>query len=179
MESNRFYKGYKMKFSGKIIVASVLSASIFGSAHAAIVGAEVGALIGVSINSQQHLNLDADTTFSAGAFGRIWLKPSIVRIAPFVKWESIGSLDDTRRSNNFQYGVLLGAYVSKLTPYIGVAYSHFTNTALEHTWAINYGFKFDLPGHITLGIDGSYQSPKLVGVKVDINRVGVTLGIEF
>lgn len=168
-----------MKTFKNVILASILLAGVSNVSHAAFIGAEVGGLFGASINSIGAHNLDADTKFAVGAYFKAWLKPGMFRLAPFVKWESVGSLDDRVRYNNFQYGLLLGAYIQRVTPYIGLAYSHFTNTGLEHTWAVNYGVHFSLPAHITLGIEASYQNPKLSGVKVDINRVSATLGVQF
>ncbi|MWV62861.1 outer membrane beta-barrel protein [Helicobacter saguini] len=168
-----------MRVFKSVVLTGILGMSVSSVSSAAILGAEVGGIFGASINSVNAGNLDADTTFAVGAYGKLWLKPGMLRIAPFVKWESVGSLDDKVRYNNFQYGGLIGVHVSKITPYVGIAYSHFTNTALEHTWAVNYGVHVSLPAHITIGIEASYQSPKLSGIKVDINRVSATLGVQF
>ena len=158
------------------ILASVLGFT--SVSYAAVIGGEIGGVFGANFNDARS-SFDADTEFSAGLYGRLWIKPSILRIAPFVKWESIGSLESNHRYNNFQYGGLLGVNFSIVTPYIGMAYSHFTNSALEPTWAVNYGIQIALPAHITLGIDGSYQHPKFLGMKVEMHKIGATLGIQF
>ncbi|RDU66234.1 hypothetical protein CQA53_04275 [Helicobacter didelphidarum] len=165
-----------MKALKATILASILGV---GVSNAAIISAEIGGSFSASMGNVKAFNLDDKAVFSGGAYARVWLKPSILRIGGFFKWESIGSLEQTSRWNNFQYGGLLGFEMARITPYIGIAYSHFTNIAFNPTWALNYGVKFSLPFHITLGIEGSYQEPRMSGVKVETHRIGATLGLEF
>ena len=75
------------------ILASVLGFT--SVSYAAVIGGEIGGVFGANFNDARS-SFDADTEFSAGLYGRLWIKPSILRIAPFVKWESIGSLESNQ-----------------------------------------------------------------------------------
>lgn len=87
---------------------------------------------------------------------------------------------------NLQYGALIGFDIPLigLLPYAGASFSQFTsNSAFEHTFAVNYGIKFGIPfiPLLTLGIDGSFQNPKIKNTdsRLIINRIAMTIGIEI
>lgn len=185
-----------MKKNVKVaILAGILSTGILGGGIAQalpFVSFEAGGIVGADIKNIDGWKFDKNTDLTYGAYGRIWLKPGSFRIAPFVKWESIdgvslsGALDniisgnDIKRNNNLQYGVLAGFEVFYITPYVGIAYSQFTDPALSNTWALNYGVKVKIPIlPLTIGIDGSWQQPKSAGIEVNMNRIGATLGLQF
>ena len=103
----------------------------------------------------QKWKFDGDTNITYGAYARLWLKPGSFRIAPFIKWENITGITQNNavntiinggdRNNNLQYGAVLGLEFFYLTPYVGVAYSQFTNATISNTWALNYGLSLEIP----------------------------------
>lgn len=171
------------------VLASVLAA---GSAQALpFISPEVGGIVGTSFDAVKSGTIGGDTNITYGAYARLWLKPGSFRIAPFVKWENITGFTTNNavntiinggdRNNNLQYGAVLGLEFFYLTPYVGVAYSQFTNEAIANTWALNYGLKFKIPViPLAIGIDASWQKPKVLNTfEVDMHRIGVTLGLHF
>ncbi len=179
----------------KILKATVLASILTASVSQALpfISPEIGGMVGTSFDKVKDLKINSDTTFTYGAFARLWLKPGSFRIAPFVKWENISESNfnnivgnviqgnyDYNRNNNLQYGVLLGLEFFYITPYVGAAYSHFTDTHLSSTWALNYGLKIKIPViPLAVGVDASWQKPKLGDVEIDMHRVSATLSLHF
>lgn len=181
-----------MKMKNCIKATVLASFLVAGSAQALpFVSPEVGGMIGTSFENVKGWSFNDKTTLTYGAYGRVWLKPGIFRIAPFIKWENISGfsadnvtnaiLNLNARNNNLQYGALLGVEFFNLTPYVGVAYSQFTDSSIENTWALNYGLKFKIPViPLAIGIDASWQKPKISNaVEMDMHRVSLTLGLHF
>ncbi len=179
-----------MRVFRTMILSSILVAGATGITQALpFINLEAGMLIGTDIKSVT--NISPDTSFTYGAYGRIWLKPGNFRIAPFFKWENIdgvvlngtgiwNAFIEGPRNNNLQYGVLLGVEFFNISPYVGIAYSHFTDGGWSSTWALNYGLKFKIPIlPFAIGIEGSWQRPEVSGVKIDMNRIGAFLAIQF
>ncbi len=177
----------------RVLKATVLAGILTAGASQALpfVSPEVGGMIGTSFDNAKGFNINSDTNLTYGAFARLWLKPGSFRVAPFVKWENISEAsfanhfkdiitNEDSRNNNMQYGVLLGLEFFYLTPYVGAAYSHFTDTHFSSTWALNYGLKFKIPIlPLAIGIDASWQKPKLSGVEIEMHRVSATLSLHF
>ena len=179
----------------KFVKATVLASFLVAGSVQALpfVSPEVGGMLGTSIDSVKSRTFNGDTKFTYGAYARLWLKPGLFRIAPFIKWENItgysknnvipqvvmGGVD---RISNLQYGAVAGLELFYFTPYVGVAYSQFTGAAISNTWALNYGLKFKIPViPLAIGIDASWQNPRLLNYAGSdmINRVSLTLGFEF
>ena len=177
----------------KCIKAAVLASFLAaGSAQALpFISPEVGGMVGTSFDNAKGWKFDDDTNITYGAYARLWLKPGSFRIAPFIKWENITGFSRSNlvntllsggdRNNNLQYGAVVGLEFFYLTPYVGVAYSQFTDSTISNTWALNYGLKFKIPVlPLAVGIDASWQKPKVLNtVEVDMHRVSVTLGLHF
>ncbi|PAF41746.1 hypothetical protein [Helicobacter sp. 11S02596-1] len=124
--------------------------------------------------------------FTYGGYGRIWLGVSRVVFAPQFKYDVIAksSKDANDSYKNMQIGGLVGFEIPilPLTPYIGASYSTFENIGLKDTVSFNYGIKIDVPliPFLTIGLDGTYQKPKIVGGnRYEINRIGATIGLAF
>ncbi|MCI5787679.1 hypothetical protein [Helicobacter trogontum] len=177
------------KYVKTAVLASVLMA---GSAQALpFISPEVGGIVGTNIDVLKSGRIGDDTNLTYGAYGRLWLKPGSFRIAPFVKWENITGFTTNNlintiisggdRNNNIQYGAVVGLEFFYITPYVGVAYSQFTNETIADTWALNYGLKFKIPFlPLAIGVDASWQKPKVLNSsEVDMHRIGVTLGLHF
>lgn len=177
-----------------VVLASVLVAS---SAQALpFISPEIGGMVGTSFDSVKTQRIDSDTTITYGAYARLWLKPGSFRIAPFIKWENVTGFTKNNagnqilgavlgqpsiRNNNLQYGAVIGLEFFYLTPYVGVAYSQFTDPSIADTWALNYGLKFKIPVvPLAIGLDASWQKPKVLNsADVDMHRVSLTLGLQF
>lgn len=180
----------------KCIKVAVLASLLLASSSQALplISTEFGGMLGTSFDRAKDLNVDGDTNLTYGAYARVWLKPGSVRIAPFIKWENLTGfsqntvndalinlmLDNGNRSNNLQYGAVVGFEFFYFTPYAGISYSQFTDAAISNTWALNYGLKFDVPLFpITVGVDASWQKPKVKDLLVDMYRVNLTVGLQF
>lgn len=148
---------------------------------------------GISLQNESITN----TKLAYGAYARVWVGP-MIKFAPFVKWESAIGLGSAQLSfnkdvntsfvsyQNLQYGGLVGLRVPiiGLVPYAGASYSQFMNSPdLENTYAFNYGIKWEVPliPALTLGLDASYQKPKVLKTdkRANINRLQFTIGLEF
>ncbi len=174
----------------KCMKAAVLAGLLTAGSMQALpfISPEVGGMVGTTFDNVSSWNFNDHLTY--GAYGRLWLKPGSFRIAPFVKWENITGfskdnalnvvLNGNDRNNNIQYGAVVGFEFFWLTPYVGAAYSQFTNGAISNTWALNYGLKVKIPViPLAVGIDASWQKPKLGGIEVEMHRVSLTLGLHF
>lgn len=161
----------------KIILASLLGAtSLFGIG---IGNYQISPEIGVNLALED----SGKGTFAYGGYGRVWLGVSRVVIAPAFKYDVITKKDSLSTAyKNMQIGGLIGFElpIVSLTPYVGASYSDFFG-AYDSTASFNYGIKLKIPiVHITLGIDGTYQRPKAYnGIRVDMNRIGATIGFQF
>ncbi|PAF47490.1 hypothetical protein BKH46_03370 [Helicobacter sp. 12S02634-8] len=139
--------------------------------------------IGANLSYQNN-----DNRFTYGGYARVWLGVSRVVFAPQFKYDvasSVGKSDKSSYSNT-QWGGLVGFEIPilPLTPYIGASYSHFSNIGLHDTASFNYGIKIDVPliPFLTIGIDGTYQKPKIFGsngARFEFNRIGATIGLAF
>ncbi|STQ85639.1 hypothetical protein LS73_004225 [Helicobacter muridarum] len=172
---------YFTKICASGIVATALVAGSLGSSASALplIGIEAGGIVSADFSDAKHYNFDK-SSLSFGGYARIWLKTKI-RIAPFVKFESVSSGSLLKnRYNNIQYGAVVGYSIfGILTPYVGGSRSTFNNN-LTDTWALNYGLHFTLPlVPLAIGLDGSYQKPKLDGYNMNIHRIGLTLALQF
>lgn len=161
----------------KIILASLLGAtSLFGIGFG---NYQISPEIGVNLA----LENSGNGTFTYGGYGRVWLGVSRVVIAPAFKYDVITKKDSLSTAyKNMQIGGLVGFEIPiiPLTPYIGASYSDFFG-AYHSTASFNYGVKFKIPiVPLTLGIDGTFQRPKAFdGIRVNMNRIGVTIGLQF
>ncbi|RDU62841.1 hypothetical protein CQA53_09035 [Helicobacter didelphidarum] len=177
----------------KILKSSLFIATLGVGVSQALplIDIEFGVVLSTDIKNVSSWNFNNDTEFTYGAYGRLWLKTGKVRVAPFIKWESIDTITANNalqtlvsgepRTNNLQYGALFGVNLWIFTPYVGVAYSQFTGGSFDNTWALNYGINAKIPlVPISVGIDGSWQRPKIDGgVRANINRIGFNVGIQF
>lgn len=173
---------YFTKIGASGIVATTLAAGSLGSNVNALplIGVEAGGIVSADFSNAKRFNFDK-SSLAFGGYARIWLKTKI-RIAPFVKFESVSSGSLLKnRYNNIQYGAVVGYPIfGIITPYVGGSRSTFYKNSLTDTWAFNYGIHFTLPlVPLAIGLDGSYQKPKLDGYKMNIHRIGLTLAIQF
>ncbi|CBG39613.1 hypothetical protein [Helicobacter mustelae] len=160
----------------KIILGLVLfTSSVFAFSIGSL---QVSPEIGGNISYQN----TKGTKFTFGGYSRIWFGISRIVIAPQVKYDVI--YQGKANYYNLQAGGLIGFEmpVVPITPYIGVSWSKFYNIGLQNAAAFNYGVKFNIPSvrFLTFGVDGVYQAPKIIGGgRLGMNRIGVTLGVEF
>lgn len=161
-------------------------------------GGTDGTSVGISTNGLSLKNENiSNTKLAYGGYARVWLGP-MIKIAPFVKYEGAVGIGSAQLSlnkdvstsfvsyQNMQYGGLLGIRIPVigLVPYAGASYSQFMNSPdLENTVAFNYGIKWEIPliPALTIGLDGSYQKPKVLktDARANINRLQFTIGLEF
>lgn len=177
----------------KKIKASVLAIALgVGVGNALpLFDVDFGMILGTDFNVVKGWEFNRDTNFTIGGYARGWFKVSKLRLAPFIKYENTAGVKvnnvlqsivtgESRRDNNLQYGLLLGVNFGILTPYVGMGYSQFVNSNLSDTWALNYGLAIKIPViPMTAGIDASWQQPFADGVRLNVHRIGVTLGVRF
>ncbi|PAF51008.1 hypothetical protein [Helicobacter sp. 13S00477-4] len=139
---------------------------------------QVSPEIGANLSYQNGKN-----NFTYGGYARIWLGVSRIVFAPQFKYDVIAKHNNDYSYKNIQAGGLIGFDIPILpiTPYIGASYSTFDGVGLSDTAAFNYGIKIQIPLiHITVGLDGSYQKPKIIGGgRYEMNRIGATIGLIF
>lgn len=136
---------------------------------------------GINLSYQKEIK----NSFTYGGYARLWLGFSRIVIAPQFKYDVITQSNNISAAyKNMQIGGLLGFDVPilPLLPYIGASYSSFQGINLESTYSFNYGVRIGIPlvPLLFVGIDGSWQKPKVVGgTSYNMNRIGATIGIEF
>lgn len=185
----------------KIILALGLTmSSIFAiDLGILLISPEAGATLSYSqlkSEGESSVTFKNDTSFSPGAYARLWLGVAGFMIAPQVKYDYLGSTfsaenqaskTGTYHIHNIQYGGVLGYRIPfiKLTPFVGASLSTFKGIALEDTYAINFGVRWEIPfiPFLVLGFEGSWQKPetKLMGIgkKIEMLNLGGTIGFAF
>lgn len=126
--------------------------------------------------------LEARKQALVGGYARIWLFGDGLTIAPMVKYNYMFGEGDNKGWSNVQAGGLVGYRIFRFTPYIGASYSGFSNAGYADTTALNYGIYFDIPiVPISVGIDASWQNPKIIGIdsRSSQHQVALTLGLIF
>ncbi len=170
-----------MKKVASLILAGAISVSVANALP--FVDLEAGGLVSLDLESAFSKDISLGSSFGFGGYARAWFKTGFVKIAPFFKYENTGTAVDTflgNRLNNIQYGGLIGLNIPIVTPYVGAGFSQFLGDDIDWNIALNYGVKVKIPiMPITIGIDGSWQRPKFAGVHMNVNRIGVTLGVQF
>ncbi|WP_104743038.1 hypothetical protein [Helicobacter cinaedi] len=125
----------------------------------------------------------SDTGSSYGVFGRVWLGAFDLVVAPQVKYDFNSSGKD--KFKNLQYGVSagynIGLIIARLTPYVGVNHSSFSDI-FKDTTSYNAGLKlkFDLLP-ISLGLLYTYQNPEFRGSTETqtMHNIQALIGLHF
>lgn len=120
---------------------------------------------------------------SYGAFGRVWLGAFDLVVAPQVKYDF--NKGDGAKFRNLQYGVSagynIGLIIARLTPYVGVNHSSFSDI-FKDTTSYNAGLKlkFDLLP-ISLGLLYTYQNPEFRGSTETqkMHNIQALIGLHF
>ncbi|PAF44983.1 hypothetical protein [Helicobacter sp. 11S02629-2] len=115
-------------------------------------------------------------------------KPKLDYSSKFIKTD-YGVVAGTIDYINLMYGGLAGMHIDSIwtTFFVGASHSLFLQSTMHNTWAINYGFKVNLPSYgstqvySTIGLEGSFQTPYVeqLGTKVPLHRVQLTFGVEI
>lgn len=135
--------------------------------------------VGASLGWNNFHNVKDPNYIAYGGYGRVWLGGERFLVAPQVKYDFIGIKPIAYR--NLQVSGLLGVRFGAVTFYGGAGWSDIYG-GFNDAAVVNYGVKFDTQvAFLTLGIDGSYQRPRITGTNnnISINRIAFTLGFTF
>ncbi|CAM3333573.1 hypothetical protein [Helicobacter labetoulli] len=170
------------KYMLSLLVAAGFGANAFA---VSIAGFEISPELGLAagkIKAQTKEDSSIDIN-SYGVFGSVWLGAFGLVVAPQVKYDF--NKGDGTKFRNLQYGVSagynIGLIIARLTPYVGVNRSSFSDY-FKDTTSYNAGLKlkFDLLP-ISLGLLYTYQNPefKTIDAKQKMHNIQALIGLHF
>ena len=167
----------------KLLLALGLSAGLLSAVEFA--GFEVSPEIGGSVGKVVSSEWDSYKPMNYGAYARVWLGAFGWVVAPQVKWDHYSEASSIGSYSNTQFGASLGhnfgLVVLRLTPYVGVNRSTFSQTFADTT-SYNAGIKLKpMPLPLAVSLQYTYQNPDFVGTSTSfaMHNVQLMLGLHF